>query len=111
MKGKADMKSWLQVGKRTGLVRMICLLVVLVVMEGAGAVFELRLASANGNSASSGLKPIVVSPTAPLDNTLGLSATSGVPGTHVFIVGSGYTPGETVQPFWNYSGPGTGTIQ
>lgn len=40
-------------------------------------------------------------------SSITLSATSGPPGTHVFITGSGYTPGEKVQPIWNYNGPGT----
>ncbi len=39
--------------------------------------------------------------------TLNLSATSGTVGTHIFISGSGYKPGETVRPYWNYGGSGT----
>ena len=84
---------------------------VVVVMGGAGAAFELRLASASGNSTLDGITSGEVSPTPPSDNTLGLSATSGPPGTHVFISGSGYAPGETVQPIWNYNGPGTGVAE
>lgn len=51
---------------------------------------------------------IIPTPTPPSGNALGLSATSGTPGTHVFMSASGYTPGETVQGIWNYKGPGTG---
>ncbi|HEY6540615.1 MAG TPA: PQQ-binding-like beta-propeller repeat protein [Ktedonobacteraceae bacterium] len=38
-----------------------------------------------------------------------LTLTSGPVGTRVAIAGQGYSPGETVTIFWNYTGPGTGT--
>lgn len=38
-----------------------------------------------------------------------LSVTSGPVGTVVNVTGQGYTPGETAQILWNYTGPGTGT--
>ena len=40
-----------------------------------------------------------------------LSTTSASPGTDVQVSGTGFTPGEKVQPVWNYSGPGTGVPQ
>jgi len=43
--------------------------------------------------------------------TLTLSPTSGSPGTHIFLTGHGFTPGESVEIIWNYTGPGTGIIQ
>ena len=43
--------------------------------------------------------------------TLTLSPTSGAPGTHVFLTGGGFTPGESVEAIWDYAGPGTGIIQ
>jgi len=38
--------------------------------------------------------------------TTSLSATSGPPGTHIFITVSGYGSQEKVQPIWNYNGTG-----
>lgn len=55
--------------------------------------------------------PVTPTPTAPSGANVGLSATSGPPGTHVFIAGSGYTAGEKVQERWNYTGPGTGVAE
>ncbi len=43
--------------------------------------------------------------------TLTLSTSSGTPGTHIFLTGGGFTPGENVEAIWNYTGPGTGVIQ
>lgn len=106
MKGETDMKSWLSGRRKTGFIRIVCLLVVIVMMGGAGAALELKI-----TGASAALNSSIASPTPPSDNTIGLSPTSGIPGTHVFIAGSGYMPGEIVQPIWNYSGPGTGVIE
>ncbi len=39
-----------------------------------------------------------------------LSPTSGPVGAMVNITGQGYAPNELVNVFWNYTGPGTGTI-
>ncbi len=38
-----------------------------------------------------------------------LSITSGPVGVQVGVNGQGFAPGETVNVFWNYTGPGTGT--
>ncbi|HKV58828.1 MAG TPA: PQQ-binding-like beta-propeller repeat protein [Ktedonobacteraceae bacterium] len=38
-----------------------------------------------------------------------LSLTSGPVNSSVAVSGQGYTPGETVNILWNYTGPGTGT--
>lgn len=62
-------------------------------------------------SAAPGFLGGIATPTAPSDGTIGLSATSGPPGTHVYIAASGYTPGEQVNPIWSYSGPGTGVVE
>ena len=38
-----------------------------------------------------------------------LQLSSGPVGVNVQVTGQGYTPGETVNILWNYTGPGTGT--
>ncbi|HUY79406.1 MAG TPA: hypothetical protein VMV29_21730, partial [Ktedonobacterales bacterium] len=43
--------------------------------------------------------------------SIALSPTSGPPGTHLLLTGSGFTPGEKVEPIWNYTGPKTGVLQ
>ncbi len=43
--------------------------------------------------------------------TLVLSQVSGAPGTHLFLSGGGFTAGELVDAYWNYTGPGTGVLQ
>jgi len=50
-------------------------------------------------------------PVALAAGALTLSPTSGAPGTHLLLTGSGFTPGEHVEPIWNYTGPGTGVVQ
>lgn len=50
-------------------------------------------------------------PVAAATGTLALSPTSGPAGTHLLLTGSGFTPGEQVEPIWNYTGPGKGVIQ
>ncbi len=105
------MKSWLS-GWRNGLfLRIACSVIVIVVMGGAGAVFELKLVAASNFSAATGMTPNLVTPTPPSDNTLGLSVTSGPPGTHVFISASGFQPKESVRPIWNYGGPGSVIVE
>ncbi|HUY80041.1 MAG TPA: PQQ-binding-like beta-propeller repeat protein [Ktedonobacterales bacterium] len=58
-----------------------------------------------------GLGPSAQGIVAQAAGTLTLSPTSGAPGTHVFLHGSGFTPGESVKVYWAYSGPGTGILQ
>ena len=36
-------------------------------------------------------------------SALGLSTISGPAGTHIFLTGSGFKPGEHVVPYWNYT--------
>ena len=43
--------------------------------------------------------------------TISLSASSGSPGIDVLVSGTGFSPGEHVQPVWGYSGPGSGVPQ
>ena len=43
--------------------------------------------------------------------TLTLAVTSGSAGTRVQMNATGFLPGEQVQPYWDYSGPGTGIAQ
>jgi outer membrane protein assembly factor BamB len=38
-----------------------------------------------------------------------LNTSNGPVGTYIYVTGQGYAPGETVNMFWNYTGPGTGT--
>jgi outer membrane protein assembly factor BamB len=82
---------------------------------GAGATFRFSGAFAANHDGQNPtyIHPNIVTPTptAPTDNTIGLSATSGPPGTHLFLAASGYQPGEAVQEIWNYQGPGTGIPQ
>src|SRR5215471_1653665 len=95
-------------GCRKGIfLRIACSFLVIVVMGGAGAIFGLKLVAASSFSSTRAFTPNLVTPTPPSDNTLGLSVTSGPPGTHVFISASGFQPFETVRPTWNYGGPGT----
>ncbi len=54
---------------------------------------------------------IIQPPPIPTDTSLAMSSTIGSPGDKIFIAASGYTPGEQVEPIWNYSGPGTGIAQ
>ena len=79
---------------------------------GAGLTFvTIFHTAANSNHVLTASPGITPSPTPPQDNTIGLSASSGSPGTHLFLAATGFTPGEYVQPVWNYQGPGTGTLE
>ncbi|HUY79419.1 MAG TPA: hypothetical protein VMV29_22055, partial [Ktedonobacterales bacterium] len=51
------------------------------------------------------------SPVALAAGAVSLTPTSGPPGTHLLLSGSGFTPGEKVEPIWNYTGPKTGVLQ
>ena len=105
------MKSWLS-GEHYGFVfRLVCSIFVVVVMGGAGALFGLKLVAASNFATATLATPSLVTPTPPSDNTLGLSVTSGPPGTHVFISASGFQPKESVRPTWNYGGPGTVIVE
>ena len=105
------MKSWL-LGWHHGLVfRLVCSILVIVVMGGAGAAFGLKLVAASNFATATRMTTSLITPTPPTDNTLGLSVTSGPPGTHVFISASGFQPKESVRPTWNYGGPGTVIVE
>ncbi|MGZ6356508.1 MAG: outer membrane protein assembly factor BamB family protein [Ktedonobacteraceae bacterium] len=105
------MKSWLSGGHPGFVFRLVCSILVIVVMGGAGAVFGLKLVAASNFATATSMTPSLVTPTPPSDNTLGLSVTSGPPGTHVFISASGVRPKESVRPTWNYGGPGTVIVE
>ena len=105
------MKSWLSGGHHGFVFRLACSILVIVVMGGAGAVFGLKLVAASNFATATHTTPSLVTPTPPSDNTLGLSVTSGPPGTHVFISASGFQPKESVRPTWNYGGPGTVIVE
>ena len=105
------MKSWLPGGHHGFVFRLACSILVIVVMGGAGALFGLKLVAASTFATATSMTPGLVTPTPPTDNTLGLSVTSGSPGTHVFISASGFQPKESVRPTWNYGGPGTVIVE
>ena len=105
------MKSWLFGWRIRFVFKIACSMLVIVVMGGAGAVFGLKLVAASNFAATTRMAPNLITPTPPSDNTLGLSATSGPPGTHVFISASGFQPNESVQPTWNYGGPGSVIVE
>ena len=86
------MKSWSS-GWHNGFVfKFACsILVVIVAMGGAGAIFGLKLVAASNFSTATSMTPNLITPTPPLDNTLGLSVTSGPPGTHVYISASRFS--------------------
>ncbi|MGZ3609375.1 MAG: outer membrane protein assembly factor BamB family protein [Ktedonobacteraceae bacterium] len=105
------MKSWLSDEHYGCVFRLVCSIFVVVVMGGAGALFGLKLVAASTFATATRATPSLVTPTPPSDNTLGLSVTSGPPGTHVFISASGFQPKESVRPTWNYGGPGTVIVE
>src|SRR5438270_652708 len=55
-------------------------------------------------SAHAGSAAITVSP-------LGSPYSSNDDQSPIAISGTGYTPGETVKVYWNYTGPGTGKLE
>lgn len=67
------------------IVPVFCLLLITLLVKGPGV--KLKQTFASGG--------------------LALNVTSGTVGTHIFLSGSGYTPGEIVRPTWNYGGTGT----
>jgi hypothetical protein len=111
MKGEPSMANWLISRRKGAFFRITCSLLVIVVMGGAGATLGLKLVSASNNSTATGVKPNIMTPTPPSDDSLGLSVNSGPPGTHLFISASGYQPKESVRPTWNYGGPGSIVIE
>ena len=105
------MKSWLPGWHNEFVIRILCSFMVIGVMGGAGALIGFKLVVASNYSTAKGMSPGIVTPTPPSNNTLGLSVTSGPPGTHVFISASGFQPKESVRPTWNYGGPGAVVVE
>ena len=97
---------------KSRLLTIMCYLAIIVTLVGGIAFTVSRVSASSAQDVQQHvLRPNTPTPTPPTDNTLGLSATSGPQGTHIFIAASGYQPGEQVQEVWNYQGPGTGISQ
>jgi outer membrane protein assembly factor BamB len=95
-------------------VTILSYLVMVVALTGGVGLSLFHVSASSGKDAEHKLlspNMLTPTPTPPTDNTIGLSATSGPPGTHIFIAASGYQPREQVQEVWNYQGPGTGISQ
>ena len=91
------MKKWLNVNRKVILLVSTCCLLLVVG-------FVSLTYSSTKSTLAAGSKKAAVS-------AMTLNTTSGPPGTHVFITGTGFTPGEQVQPVWNYTGPGPSVLE